>query len=356
MARKKEGQEDADTKDVESTVRELMGGTAAAGLTSSFLSVSPHSVLGDPEGSLLLGSETSRKIQELTQDNSRLRREVEEKARKIQQLRREKASAEETAIAIGEFEAEKERFYQGARLQFLLVRVNERAKEELVNSEGLRNSFLSEGQRQAFVMSVDIRRSTELMLKAREPQQFARFMMTLCGELETVVKDNYGVFDKFTGDGILAFFPEFFSGEDAGFYAVSVADKCHRIFGEKYREFRSSFTSVLKEVGLGIGIDYGPTHLVQVAGGLTVVGSPVVYACRLGGAPPDTTLLNQPAYEKISEKFSANCSFQETELDIKHEGSILAYKVRLFGREYLPCVPSWDKLGGDRSFLSNSTQ
>ncbi len=197
------------------------------------------------------------------------------------------------------------------------------------------------------MVSVDIRRSTELMLKARSPQQFAHFITTLCTELETIVKDNYGVVDKFTGDGILAFFPEFFAGEDAGFYAIAVADRCHRIFREKYREFRNSFTSVLNNVGLGIGIDYGPTHLVKMAGGLTVVGVPVVYACRMGGAPPEITLLNQPAYEKISEQFSACCSFQETELDIKHEGSMLAYEVRLYGKQYTPRVPTWVKLDGD---------
>jgi hypothetical protein len=38
----------------------------------------------------------------------------------------------------------------------------------------------------------------------------------------------------------------------------------------------------LKDTGLGIGIDFGATRLVQMAGGLSVVGAPVVYACRLG--------------------------------------------------------------------------
>ena len=42
--------------------------------------------------------------------------------------------------------------------------------------------------------------------------------------LGTTITDSYGVFDKFTGDGILAFFPEFFSGPDAGFLAIRAAD------------------------------------------------------------------------------------------------------------------------------------
>ncbi len=90
-------------------------------------------------------------------------------------------------------------------------------------------------------------------------------------------------------------FPEFFSGKDAGYYALAAADACHATFEKHYRAHRNSFRSVLKDVGLGIGVDYGECHLVLVAGNLTIVGSPVVYACRLGGAPAGLTLLNQPA-------------------------------------------------------------
>jgi len=213
----------------------------------------------------------------------------------------------------------------------------------LLSSEEFRKQFIEVSECNAFVMSVDIRRSTELMSKARSPQLFASFMTTLCKDLEKIIKDNYGVFDKFTGDGVLAFFPDFFSGDDAGFRAVTAADRSHQLFQERYKEFRNSFISVLKGVGLGIGIDYGPAHLVQMAGGLTIVGAPVVYACRMGGAPCGTTLLNQPGYEKISEKFSALCFFNETELDIKNEGATLAYEVKLNGKEYNPVPPVWVK-------------
>jgi class 3 adenylate cyclase len=54
--------------------------------------------------------------------------------------------------------------------------------------------------------------------------------------------------------------------------------------------------------GLGIGIDFGEVSVVDVNGELTVVGSPVVYACRLAAAPAGVTLLNEQAYQELSRR------------------------------------------------------
>jgi class 3 adenylate cyclase len=190
-------------------------------------------------------------------------------------------------------------------------------------------------------MSVDIRRSTELMLKAREPARFAEFITALSEELFAVVIENNGVFDKFTGDGILAFFPQVFTGEDAAYFAVRAATECHRVFEQTYKASRSSFSSVLRGVGLGIGIDYGRVRLLKMADGLTVVGSPVVYACRLSGAPAGRTYLNQPAIEMIEDKYRRYCSIEECAINIKHEGEIVAYDVTTNHVDFKPANPSW---------------
>jgi class 3 adenylate cyclase len=278
------------------------------------------------------------KARELTETIAFLRGEVQDKALKLQ---RPEIGEEEKATAIARLELAIAQLTEKERLSFLLARVNEDAQALLLSSEAFRKKFLDLSECEAFVMSVDIRRSTELMLKARSPELFAQFITTLCKDLEEVIKANYGVFDKFTGDGVMAFFPMFFSGEDAAYNVIATADESHRIFQRRYREFRSSFTSVLNDVGLGIGIDFGPTHLVQMAGGLTVVGASVVYACRMAGGPAGKTLLNQPAYEKVSSQLSGYCFLNETELSIKNEGATLAYEVRLNKKEYLPMRPDW---------------
>jgi class 3 adenylate cyclase len=226
-------------------------------------------------------------------------------------------------------------------LGFLLTRVNAKAQNKLTSDEEFRAVFSEDKDCRAFVISVDIRRSTELMLKARTPSLFADFISRLTRELYECVVRNNGVFDKFTGDGILAFFPEDFSGEDFGYLVVRTAVECHEVFKKIYKDSRGSFTSVLNGIGLGIGIDLGQVRLLRVAEGLTVVGVPVVYACRMSGANPGQTLLNQPAFEIISERYGKYFKIHETSLQIKHEGEILAYQVAAGDLNFDPAPPEW---------------
>jgi len=236
-----------------------------------------------------------------------------------------------------------EELSQRQRLRYLLDKVNGSARTKLLESEEFRDLFEKSESCIAVIMAVDIRRSTELMLKARAPQLYAEFITHLCGELTKIILDHYGVFDKFTGDGILAFFPEFYSGADSTYWALKAADQCHKRFAEHYRRNRNCFTSILVDVGLGIGIDYGESHLVNIQDGLTVIGTPVVYACRLSGAKAGQTLLNQPAFEVTSQKFGQHVNFRESEIDVKNEGPMLTYIATLTEPYYEPKKPDWDE-------------
>jgi len=238
------------------------------------------------------------------------------------------------------------------RGRLVLDKVSPRAHEALFSDRALRDRFLaSKSACASFIMSIDIRRSAELMLNARSADLFAEFMAGLCEELRNLICDRFGIVDKFTGDGLLACFPEFFSGEDAGYRAISAAHEAHIAFAKRYRQHRRSFCTVLAETGLGIGIDYGDIRFVQIAGDLTVVGAPVVYAARLSSAPAGKTVLNQRAYEIIAAHYGAFCSTSEIELDIKHQGRVLACEVKLKKRSFVPSDPPWlnPKKGGGMS-------
>jgi class 3 adenylate cyclase len=235
------------------------------------------------------------------------------------------------------------------RFAFLLSHVSTAAATQLVKLPKLGEQFEKAERCEAFVMSVDIRRSTEMMLRASSPEAFALFITALCGAIESIIKDTFGVVDKFTGDGVLAFYPYFFSGQDAGYYAVQAAERCHAAFDRIYREHRSSFTSVLADVGLGIGIDFGEVHLAKMAGSITVVGAAVVHACRLGGAPKGVTLVNQQGFDKMQARFGKHCSTAEFELSLKDNVKVLAYHTKLTDAVYPPEVPEWARSAAEES-------
>ena len=243
-----------------------------------------------------------------------------------------------------ELEGINREFLYRLNYNYLLSNVNEEAREKLLQSPDFKQLFDEIRNCDSFVLSIDIRRSTELMLKASKPELFEIFIVSLCEKLSEVIVKNFGIFDKFTGDGILAFFPDFYSGEDAGLMAVQSALTCHSIFEEHYKENRKCFISVLADTGLGIGIDYGSTYKVKMNSALTVIGRPVVYACRMSNAKAGDTLLNQPAYEEIFNKYSKYFNFEEITLDIKNEGPTIGYKITSNGSEYKYSEPNWDEL------------
>ena len=294
----------------------------------------PWSALADP----FKYSAPSEDEKRLRDEIQALRSDIDEKAKRLQQSVNDSAARE---TAFREMSDQLTELRTKLELGYILQRISEEARQSVLASKDLKRQFTPPSTCQAFIMSIDLRRSTELMLRARSPEASSEFISGLCNHLQKIIVRNHGVFDKFTGDGILAFFPDFFSGTDSGYYALNAADECHQLFSSFYKRHRHCFSVVMSEIGLGIGLDYGEVHLLRLADGLTVVGTPVVYACRLGSAPPSSTLLNQPAFEVISSKYSQYCSLAETKIDIKHEGPLTSYSASIARAGFIPAKPGW---------------
>lgn len=226
----------------------------------------------------------------------------------------------------------------------IISRINGIELADILKSEEFFKEFEHLKDIDAVVISIDIRKSTELMLKAVTPQDFAIFITKLSELLSTIVTLNFGVFDKFTGDGILAFFPKFLTGDNALLYALKTATECHKLFEVHYKNHEFSFQVFNKSIGLGIGIECGKVALVNNGVELTVVGAPVVYACRLGGAPSYTTLIGQKAMQTIIEKYDNYVEVENDELEIKHEGVIGVYKLKkLKNLDNVLEIPDWSQ-------------
>ncbi len=244
---------------------------------------------------------------------------------------------DETKVLKDKFEELQNKY----KLRYIYHRINEAAQTKLLNDEKFRKQFEEVRKSNAVVFSLDIRRSTELMLKSRTPDKFSEFINELIKGIIKIIQKNYGIFDKFTGDGILAFFPDFYSGKDALFYALKSSIECHEEFNKVYDQSKSCFNVILNNIGLGIGIDYGEVSLNIINNEYTVVGVPVVYACRMSNTEASNTLLNQQAYEVLTEKYQHIFKCEITSIDIKHEGEALAYRLVTNKIDFAPEVPAW---------------
>lgn len=245
----------------------------------------------------------------------------------INQLKNELLENQEKSEKDGEKITElEEKLALKERTNHIVKRVCNEAREKLLTDPSFVEEFQNKKVCDTIVVSIDIRRSTELMLKARKPELYSDFITELSRRLGAIILENYGVFDKFTGDGILAFFPKFYSGKQAIKNALKAAYECHQVFFDHYNNSKSSFSVFIKDIGLGIGIDAGDVTLVNNQNELTVVGVPVVYSCRMSSAKAGETLLNIPAKEEVEHVFGNSAHLTETEIEIKNEGTALAFK------------------------------
>jgi class 3 adenylate cyclase len=143
---------------------------------------------------------------------------------------------------------------------------------------------------QMFVMAADIRESTTLMKESVRFERFAMVMDKFVSSVRQGIRQSGGWFDKFTGDGFLAYwivqpgraaeYEERFvqtTGEVAHTANVLVELFHHKVL----EDFRANSRNLSAGVGLSMGLDAGPGYLVKIADELTVVGSPVVGAVRM---------------------------------------------------------------------------
>ena len=143
---------------------------------------------------------------------------------------------------------------------------------------------------QMFVMAADIRESTTLMKEAVRFERFATVMDKFVSSVRPGHPRSGGWFDKFTGDGFLAYwivqsaspdeYEERFvqTAGDIAHTANTLIDLFHRRVLE---DFRSNSRNLSAGVGLSMGLDAGPGYLVKIADELTIVGPPVVGAVRM---------------------------------------------------------------------------
>lgn len=145
---------------------------------------------------------------------------------------------------------------------------------------------------QAVAVVGDLRLSGLVLREAVSPPLYARFVAGFAEAIQGLSGENHGWFDKFTGDGFLAFW---LYPDEQHLPAEVVSDFCQSVLpaaGHLVTNLRRNSRNFPAGVGLTLGLDAGPCELVRVGDAITVVGSPVVGATRMasGGRPGDVML------------------------------------------------------------------
>jgi class 3 adenylate cyclase len=186
-----------------------------------------------------------------------------------------------------------DRAAERTRIAELLARHAPPDWAERFRTEELLDAIIDTSPVQMFVMAADIRESTLLMKEAIRFEDFARVMDKFVSAVRRGIGTPGGWFDRFTGDGFLAYWvvqSEPRDGYRQRFIeaAGNLAHTAHELIELFHRrvlvDFRRNSRNLSEGVGLAIGLDAGPGFLVEIAGDITLVGPPVVGAVRMVSA------------------------------------------------------------------------
>jgi class 3 adenylate cyclase len=200
--------------------------------------------------------------------------------------------------------------------------------EQRFDRNGLLDAVIDGEPIQMFVMAADIRESTMLMKEAIRFERFALVMDKFVSAVRRGIQGSAGWFDKFTGDGFLAYWilqPGTPEQTEARFVqtagnlvhtARSLVDLFHARVME---DFRANSRNLSAGVGLSIGLDAGPGYVVKIADELTIVGPPVVGAVRMvtAASRPQEIVANVYLGERLFEEQTG--AYEELEMTVTRE-------------------------------------
>ena len=129
----------------------------------------------------------------------------------------------------------------------------------IASSDNIFNHLELDSDRNATVLVMDLRKSTSMMLKASS-SSYAAYLNGLLTRLISIVSENFGIFEKFTGDGFIALFMESLVGKSV-LRAINTAQQCRFAFREFHSRNESIFSSIISDYGATFGIDFGQVHI-----------------------------------------------------------------------------------------------
>ncbi|MEO5335938.1 MAG: hypothetical protein H7841_03445 [Magnetospirillum sp. WYHS-4] len=198
------------------------------------------------------------------------------------------------------------------------------------------------GRRRTVTLTLDLRKSTFAMREADSPKHFACWMDVLLTVLSTIVRQNLGVFDKFTGDGIIVHFLDEEVRELKKESPVTVAVRCAGALIAAVecllKDLREFLHHDRADFGAGVGISVADAHWrLDHTQNPIVVGRGVVEACRLSdSAKAGIIQMSGNAYHELAKDLRA-CDIGGEKVPYASKDIAEDSEVRIWRLTKLPC-------------------
>jgi len=179
----------------------------------------------------------------------------------------------------------------------------------------------------------DIRKSQDLMTYSPSADFFRDMVIEFTQTARKIIKDNYGIFDKFTGDGFLAYFNEDVcktANKDFIDCFIKSSKEIMEFSTEHFEKWTKSIRKLpLGSSGLTIGADIGKIEYKEIEGHLFAIGDTIVWANRVCSAgKSNEIILNNILYNLVKEK-DRKAKFDTLESITKAGESFTAYKMEI---------------------------
>lgn len=188
----------------------------------------------------------------------------------------------------------------------------------------------SMSQSDTIAIVADIRRSQDLMTYS-SPDIYSSKIIEFTGAIKDIILTNNGIFDKFTGDGFIAYFNKCMCETIGADYYNQMWMACVRIM-EYANTFFDEWCKQLRKIpeekiGLSIGIDSGKILFTILDHQVFAVGEPSVWATRMSSAGHS----GEVVFNNIPYNHILNChlglNFQEEQSMTKTGEKFKCHKV-----------------------------
>ncbi len=137
----------------------------------------------------------------------------------------------------------------------------------------------------SIVVVVDIRHSQDLITYSPSPEVFRDNLLNFIEECKNIIKNNYGIFDRVTGDGFICYFNKELCRKFNKDYYSCMHNACEHILELAEKTFQN-WASLLRkvpeeEIGVSIGVDSGIVHYSEKDDQLFAISEASVWATRM---------------------------------------------------------------------------